>query len=219
MYSPSGCVSLFCRTPVTNAALISAYVGLCVKSRFLFSCFNKTRNLSKNSSKILQYQVSCNFVWHFSRQHKRSDKLRPDNTITVATLLSEWVKNTVDLQFTIIHQQTQNLLFTPSHYITTLKIPAYSIPCGVIIRKFVHQMSLYKTSTNHIHLNIFKIISPRRGHIVHSLKYAIKLGSTYGSPQYKLHEPVLLTHIIHIPFHSSHAKTVLDNSGQGALKG
>jgi hypothetical protein len=65
-----------------------------------------------------------------------------------------------NLQFTTIHQPMHNLVFTPSHYITTLKIPTHSIPCGVIIRQFVHQVSLYKTSISHINLNIFKIMSP-----------------------------------------------------------
>jgi len=68
-------------------------------------------------------------------------------------------------------------------------------------------------------LEHFQNYVPCRGHIVTSLDYAIMLGPTYGSPQFKPHETVLLTHIVHIPFHSSHAKTVLDNSGQGALKG
>jgi hypothetical protein len=149
----------FCTTPVRNVALISVYVDLCVKSTFLFSYFNKTRNFSTNSSKTPQYQVSCNFVWHFPRQHKRRDKLRPDNILSVVTLLSEWVKNAVDLQFTIVHQPMHNLVFTPSHYIITLKIPTHSIPCGVIIRQFVHKSSLYKISINHINLNIFKIMS------------------------------------------------------------
>jgi len=126
----------------------------------LFSYFNKTQNLSTNSSKTPQYQVSCNLVWHFPRQHKRRHKLRPDNTLTVANFLSESVKNAVTLQFTIIHQQMHNIVFTPSHYTTTLKIPTYSNPCAVTIRQSVHQISLYKTSTNHINLNIFKIMSP-----------------------------------------------------------
>lgn len=82
MYSPTGCVSLFCATPVRNVALISVYVDLCVRSTLLFPYFNETRNLSINSSKTPQYQVSCNFVSHFPRQHKRRDKLRPDNTLT-----------------------------------------------------------------------------------------------------------------------------------------
>jgi len=219
VYSPSGRVSLFCTTPVRYVALISVYVDLCAKNTFLFCYFNETRNLSTNCSKTPKYQVSCNLVWHFPRQHKRRDTLRPDNTLNVAILLSEWFKNAIDLQFTIINQQMHNFIFTPSHYITTLKIPTYSIPCGVIIRQFVHQVSLYKSSINHINLKIFKTMSPRREHIVPSLNYAISLGPTYGSPQFKPHETVLLTHIVHIPFHFSHAKTVLDNSGQGGLKG
>jgi hypothetical protein len=60
-------------------------------------------------------------------------------------------------------------------------------------------------------------MSPRRGHIVPSPDYAIRLGPTYGSPQFKPQEPIPMTHIVHITLYSSHAKTVLDNSGQGAL--
>jgi len=53
-----------------------------------------------------------------------------------------------------------NLVFTPSHYTTTLKIPTYSNPCGVTIRQSVYQVRLCKTSINNIHLNIYKIMSP-----------------------------------------------------------